>query len=959
MTTRHEAVRLEFIDDSTAGVLRAAAAYAMLDQAIDSIDGKTVRVAIADLGGETDRLSSSAVRGSSSIDQFSGRLATLAKIAAVVGPSFIPIGAVAIPAVAGLANQLGFAAIAGGTAMIAFQGVGDTLKAVSAAAIEPTTANLEKAHAALEALSPAGRSLVAQLRDMAPLLIELRDSTQSAMFPGLIEGLQIIERLAPSVDAILTTVGETLGEIAADGAASLTSSRWSDFFAMLAIEARPVLMDMASAIGSVVHGLSEMWEAFQPLNRGFGSWLKDAAADFDRWAQGLSQTEGFKEFVDYIHDNGPLVAEAMGSIANAVIQIVEAAAPLGGPVLEAIAGIADAFALIADSPLGTPIMAAVTAMSALSLASTVATASVTRLSGALAGLGATQAGSTVAGVASGGPLGLMFAGIAAGAMNATNQVQRFMDGSQGLGESILRLLPGIREMTMLEDVLGGTERPFLAAAAASGAFAAEIEDVGGRATWVEPKLRILSRALAAQREAAEAGAKSFRDLSTEMSPQKFNLNDWIRDLERQADAMRNLRLNAEAAAEKGLRRGLIAELQRLGPEGALQLRRFASATESQINRANAAWQSQQAEIRRSRDEIRATGEEIDRVGKKRAKPKIDADITGVQQGVASAERLLTGINGFHARTYVTTYYNSVHQGGTGQGGLGPVDDRPIVPRTTPGVTSKMDLVGGTMSSLPLSGRASSPAMGVSETAVTLSALNGQLAEATERYRRANRQLHRMERALERQEKAVDKQREVVEDAARAIQDTLSQMAAFRQDISGRLTQGLFANGSDFDSVIGTLQGNAQGGRSWIESLTTLLGLGLDGPALQALLEQSDAAQLSGVAGWTPEQIQQFEDLFNISTNLTDTAGQLSAQEVFSQQLTEQRQQWAEEKVELAEAKAQRREMIRALEAQEKWVQYLERHKERVERREQENHDNLKKVADRKGPDFGDAGRRRS
>src|SRR3546814_3905425 len=79
------------------------------------------------------RTAASAARADSSINQLTGRLGALRDFAVTVGPSLIPIGAVGIPAVTGLANQFGVAALAGGVAIGAFQGVGDALKEIGRA----------------------------------------------------------------------------------------------------------------------------------------------------------------------------------------------------------------------------------------------------------------------------------------------------------------------------------------------------------------------------------------------------------------------------------------------------------------------------------------------------------------------------------------------------------------------------------------------------------------------------------------------------------------------------------------------------------------------------------------------------------------------------------------------------------------------------------------------------------
>lgn len=78
--------------------------------------------------------------------------------------------------------------------------------------------------------------------------------------------------------------------------------------------------------------------AFDPLNDDFLGWLVDATDSLDDWAEGLSQTEGFEDFIAYVRENGPQVAETVGALATALLDIVEAAAPLGGPVLAAVEG---------------------------------------------------------------------------------------------------------------------------------------------------------------------------------------------------------------------------------------------------------------------------------------------------------------------------------------------------------------------------------------------------------------------------------------------------------------------------------------------------------------------------------------------------------------------------------------------------------------------------------------------
>lgn len=374
MAVRRESVVLSLDDRFSSGMAIAAARTEMLRRELDKLDGSGVRGSrgVDKVTRSTEVMGASAAKQRNTIDQFSGRLQLLGRVGATLGPALIPVGAVAIPAMAGLAAQFGFAGIAAGTAVAAFQGVGDALTAMNKYHLEPTAENLENARQAMKQISPDARQFVRELREMQPALKGIRDTAAENMFPGLAEGLDSVSLILPKVERIVGAVAGQLGDIGASTGKSLASGRWTEFFDFLETEAPEALRDMADIAGNTGHAMAEMWMAFDPLNDSFSTWMVNATQSLDEWASGLEQTQGFQEFIDYVRTTGPQVAETFAAIGNAVVQIVQAAAPLAGPVLNAIEGFANAVASIADSDLGTPIMAAVAALSAYRLAMTAA-----------------------------------------------------------------------------------------------------------------------------------------------------------------------------------------------------------------------------------------------------------------------------------------------------------------------------------------------------------------------------------------------------------------------------------------------------------------------------------------------------------------------------------------------------------------------------------------------------------
>jgi hypothetical protein len=318
------------------------------------------------LGREIERTGTSAGRAEKSIDKYSGRLRLAVDLGATLGTTLAPIGAVGVSALAGLASQGGFAAAALGATVLAAQGVGDALKAVENARLSGTVQDLQAAREAIHRLAPEAQDFVHHLEDLADVGRGLQFTAAGGILGGADDALTSLESRIPQVQRILQVVSDTAGRAIREGGESLASSKYDDFFDFLEHQARPQLDATADAVGNVAHGIAELFAATVPLQSDFASFLRSSTESFDDWATRLGDSNEFAQFVDYVRTNGPIVAQTAGSIADAIIQIAEAVAPLGGPTLQILGSFADLLATIADSPIGTPVFGALAAYSAFS-----------------------------------------------------------------------------------------------------------------------------------------------------------------------------------------------------------------------------------------------------------------------------------------------------------------------------------------------------------------------------------------------------------------------------------------------------------------------------------------------------------------------------------------------------------------------------------------------------------------
>ena len=319
MTVRREEIRV------TADVSNAVTRFALL--------GKSARGMAEDL------------------EAADGRLAGIVQTALAVAPALVPMTASALPAIAGLTTELGFMTAAIGTTVIAFQGMGDAVTALNQFHISPTQKNLEKLHQAFDALAPKQQRFALFLDENRDKVDRLRGAS-SEIFPGIEEGLTALMTRMPEVQAILTEVSRTTGDLIARGGKSLAGPEWDDFFTYLETNARPILTDTGESIGHLAHGIAELWMAVDPMTQDFSRGFKEMAEDFDNWASKVDKSQGLQNLLDYIDEVGPRTWDALSAIGSAMLSIVEAAAPVGSAALPVIEALADTLGAIAESDAG-------------------------------------------------------------------------------------------------------------------------------------------------------------------------------------------------------------------------------------------------------------------------------------------------------------------------------------------------------------------------------------------------------------------------------------------------------------------------------------------------------------------------------------------------------------------------------------------------------------------------------
>ncbi|MBL5830858.1 hypothetical protein HV417_02115 [Bacillus sporothermodurans] len=147
------------------------------------------------------------------------------------------------------------------------------------------------------------------------------------------EGLKFIQNTMTALQPSITAVGNVLGDFLERVNNGFKSESAKNFFDYINKTAGPNLQAVLTMAGNLLMGFFGILRAFTPLSASVNGGLIEMTANFRKWAEGLSQSQGFQTFINYVKANAPVVMSLIGGIFTFVGKLVVALAPLGSVVL--------------------------------------------------------------------------------------------------------------------------------------------------------------------------------------------------------------------------------------------------------------------------------------------------------------------------------------------------------------------------------------------------------------------------------------------------------------------------------------------------------------------------------------------------------------------------------------------------------------------------------------------------
>lgn len=238
---------------------------------------------------------------------------------------------------------------------------------------------------------------------------------EKPIFKAFAEGLTAAQTVLTKLKPTISSVADTVVRLMQGFNGALGSSGATKFFEWLETNASRSLTNFSLVAGNTIAGIGSLLQAFTPLGISMENSLVGLTQRFREWAASLSGTQGFKDFVAYVQENGPKLWDSLKNIGNTIINVSTALAPFGSIVLTVVDNITSFAEKITSSKealigIGAAIVTFRAGLATLTIIQTVNTLLAAYRAGTLLATAA-QLGFNVALLAN--PIGLVIAAISA------------------------------------------------------------------------------------------------------------------------------------------------------------------------------------------------------------------------------------------------------------------------------------------------------------------------------------------------------------------------------------------------------------------------------------------------------------------------------------------------------------------------------------------------------------------
>lgn len=192
---------------------------------------------------------------------------------------------------------------------------------------------IKQRNALLKQLTPAERDAAKNLDALEDAWKRFQRALEPESFKLLATGADIFRHGLHDLLPMTKAVGDEVDTLAVRAEKALDAPFWQHFFHDFLTREAPLALDsLFTSTGHVVTGIAHLAEQWTPLGHDLEHGLVSITDRFDRWSQG----QGPLRFMALVERDGPIAAQALSSLASALVGIAKGLEPIGRIELQAL-----------------------------------------------------------------------------------------------------------------------------------------------------------------------------------------------------------------------------------------------------------------------------------------------------------------------------------------------------------------------------------------------------------------------------------------------------------------------------------------------------------------------------------------------------------------------------------------------------------------------------------------------
>lgn len=222
----------------------------------------------------------------------------------------------------------------------------------AAGATDASATAAAKYQQALDKLSPSARGTFNAFVSLRTAFKAWSLSLQPAIMPIFTRALDGIKRSLPGLTPFVLGAARGIKALQDRISAGFKSPWWQGLKRDFANSVEPAIARVGRIIGNVFAGSAGIVDAFLPHLDGVSNRSDGITKRFANFGKNLKTNPKFEKFIGYAAEQAPKLGDAFGKIASAFLDTSKAIAPLSGPLLVIVGGLASGISAIANDAPG-------------------------------------------------------------------------------------------------------------------------------------------------------------------------------------------------------------------------------------------------------------------------------------------------------------------------------------------------------------------------------------------------------------------------------------------------------------------------------------------------------------------------------------------------------------------------------------------------------------------------------